>query len=126
MSFRVKKRRYNSNNHAARFFFSFLGIFSYLRGLKHLPMYFQKLLKAIFWKFFYLNTLIVLKYLFSKLENFFTYVTAPRWRLLSKSSKMKQNFTYMFIKILEMFLPTRLLEPTRLLIPEKSSYLHCY
>ena len=35
--------------------------------------------------------------------------------------KTEQKITYMFIKILEMFLPTRLLGPTRLLIFEKKN-----
>ena len=41
-------------------------------------------------------------------------------------SKMKSNITYMIIRFLEKILPTRLLDPTRLLISEKSSHLHCY
>jgi hypothetical protein len=47
-------------------------------------------------------------------------------RLLSEFSKMLQHFTYTFIKILEMFLPTWLLGPTRLLMFEKDSHLYGY
>ena len=36
-------------------------------------------------------------------------------------SKMKNKFTYMIIRFLEKILPTRLLEPTRLLISEKKT-----
>ena len=43
--------------------------------------------------------------------------------MLSKIAKIEQNFTYMFIKISEIFLPTRLLGPTRVLLFEKESYL---
>ena len=39
-------------------------------------------------------------------------------------SKMKNKFTYMIIRFLEKILPTRLLEPTLLLISGKSSHLH--